>query len=525
MSESGKCPSEELLAAFGFEADALSPSEEKDLRAHLETCAVCRETLEQNRRAASALRAIPAARPSQAARDRAYAAVLKAMEAPRERVAERATSAKRSPVASAPRAKAAPVAAAKPVQTHGFRVLVGSLTAAACLFIVAGVFFAGSSSRTASAPNSPRMSAKLPADATSADSETAMAPHPLERPARRGAPSAPQASAPMAPTPPPSAPPPSDPPGDKDGASGLAPAEALVGKKDPAEALKESQGAEARSDESRARAEDSPKSNAFLRKRDDKAGATEQDVPAARLAAREQRELLLAKARKMIALDTFADDQIAKGGARAPGKQAQGTGDDRSAGTPRNVTGPRQPAKPNEAPAADEKTEKSAEGGGTKSAEKSDATKPEPSKPEATKSDAQKKVAGEPHSEAKAKAPAKAGAKDEAAREAEAFLFADPGTETRRLLVLPATEEAFWVAAPVTAERLGASDARTPIRPETAIENELLLRILDEHLARDAKDMLWARKADALERAIEAARVRANLLDLERKEAAPKSVR
>lgn len=73
------CERGDLL--IGVLEDELDPDERREVEAHLESCAVCRETLEAYRAASAAVREAELPEPSQAGRDRAYAAVLAAMGA------------------------------------------------------------------------------------------------------------------------------------------------------------------------------------------------------------------------------------------------------------------------------------------------------------------------------------------------------------------------------------------------------------------------------------------------------------
>ncbi len=142
--EDASCPRDELLAALG--AGALTPAEETAARAHLASCAVCRDALAGNEAAAQKLRSLPAPRPSKAARDRAYAAVLEAMARGQGEAARAAAPA----AAPRPPATTKPAAPAAPARTPLFRVLAG-LAAAACVALVAGISLMSGMER-ASAP-------------------------------------------------------------------------------------------------------------------------------------------------------------------------------------------------------------------------------------------------------------------------------------------------------------------------------------------------------------------------------------
>jgi hypothetical protein len=122
-----KCPRDELLAALA--ADGLSPDEERELNAHLETCAVCREARDQNDDVRRVLRALPLPRPREAARERAYGAVLEAMSR-----GKGGTEVTKS--AAAPPAKA--VAATR----RPFRMLVG-IAAGVCAVAMTSLYVLG----------------------------------------------------------------------------------------------------------------------------------------------------------------------------------------------------------------------------------------------------------------------------------------------------------------------------------------------------------------------------------------------
>ena len=135
-----KCPRDELLAALA--ADGLSPDEERELQAHLETCAVCREARDQNDDVRRVLRALPLPRPREAARERAYGAVLEAMSR-----GKGGTGVARN--AAAPPAPA--LATRRP-----FLRVVGALAAGVCAVAMAGLYVLGPSSREAAyAPSAP----------------------------------------------------------------------------------------------------------------------------------------------------------------------------------------------------------------------------------------------------------------------------------------------------------------------------------------------------------------------------------
>ncbi|HZU95834.1 MAG TPA: hypothetical protein VFF73_03940 [Planctomycetota bacterium] len=142
------CPRDELLA--GLDAGALSPAEERDIRGHLTTCEVCRTALEENREAARMLRAIATPRPSQAARDRAYAAVLQAMEGGpmvKARAAEGGpigkARAEGGPIGktSARSAAAKPAPPSAPASWFSFRIISGGIAAAACILVFVSLQF------------------------------------------------------------------------------------------------------------------------------------------------------------------------------------------------------------------------------------------------------------------------------------------------------------------------------------------------------------------------------------------------
>ncbi len=119
-----KCPRDELLAALA--ADGLSPDEERELQAHLETCAVCREARDQNDDVRRVLRALPLPRPREAARERAYGSVLEAMSR-----GKGGTGVARN--AAAPPAPA--LATRRP-----FLRVVGALAAGVCAVAMAGLY-------------------------------------------------------------------------------------------------------------------------------------------------------------------------------------------------------------------------------------------------------------------------------------------------------------------------------------------------------------------------------------------------
>jgi hypothetical protein len=94
-----------------------------------------------------------------------------------------------------------------------------------------------------------------------------------------------------------------------------------------------------------------------------------------------------------------------------------------------------------------------------------------------------------------------------------ATVFADPGDASRSLVVLE-NGDAYWDAslagrgrdragAGRSADSIAAVGTRALVKPDSPVEHELLLRILDAHLARNTNDIEWARRAVALERLID----------------------
>jgi hypothetical protein len=131
-----KCPRDELLAALA--ADGLSPDEERELNAHLETCAVCREARDQNDDVRRVLRALPLPRPREVARERAYGAVLEAMS--RGKGSTEVT-----------KSAAAPPARAVAATRRPFRMLVG-IAAGVCAVAMASLYVLEPSRQAAFAP-------------------------------------------------------------------------------------------------------------------------------------------------------------------------------------------------------------------------------------------------------------------------------------------------------------------------------------------------------------------------------------
>jgi hypothetical protein len=150
------CPQEELLALLA--AQALEGEERSSLEAHVASCAACAKSFEEAQAVSRALRSLPMPEPSRAAKERAYAAVLAAMEARAGRE---------------PASEAAPRRAARP-RSPWLKVLItaaSGLAAAACLFVAL--------STTSLAPSStaPRASKDSSlADARRAESPTPQAP-------------------------------------------------------------------------------------------------------------------------------------------------------------------------------------------------------------------------------------------------------------------------------------------------------------------------------------------------------------
>ena len=129
----GICPRDELLAALA--ADGLSPDEERELQAHLETCAVCREARDQNDDVRRVLRALPLPRPREAARERAYGSVLEAMS--------------RGKGGTGVARNAAPPPAPALATRRPFLRVVGALAAGVSVVAMAGLYVLGPSSREA----------------------------------------------------------------------------------------------------------------------------------------------------------------------------------------------------------------------------------------------------------------------------------------------------------------------------------------------------------------------------------------
>jgi hypothetical protein len=170
MTDEQACPREDLLA--GLLAQALSPEEEVALEAHLAGCAVCRETLEADRAAGAALRALPLPEPSPEAATRAYQAILAATIG---RSAEAS-----APVASPPRKAAAPITkmpAPRPAAVTGEVTRTWQLTrvlgwaAAACIVVVVGVEALGPTRHPAERADTRSNLARAPQSAASTIAE------------------------------------------------------------------------------------------------------------------------------------------------------------------------------------------------------------------------------------------------------------------------------------------------------------------------------------------------------------------
>ncbi len=508
-----QCPRDELLAAL--ELGALSPAEERDLHAHLPSCAVCREALEENRRAASALRAVVAPRPSKEARDRAYAAVLAAMERPRaeqpappsEVKLEVKPASARAPRTSSKAKLVVTMKPAQPAKRAGFRIVGGIVAAAACIFVVVGVF---SSDRHAAAPAAAEKQlgrADLPSAPTSS---------------RKPVPPSDPALGAARPPAPPAAPAP--------------PREALArDEKSNANAFKRAQqGPETQPFPGATETQQADRGfDEKPLKEEDKGGVAAAEPRATRVPSQGEallaRRKLLDKARRIVALEdydaTVRRERTTQPRRNAPPPSAPKAGKEGGSKSDDDATEKAGDGTPTGGAAAGEKKKQAAE-----SAEKRDAPAPEPAPGKKVKDEANDEAKLEAEQE-KAdklgadKAPAAKPADRKAAEPKAQVLFSDPFTDARKLLVEDGAD-AYWVASVVKDSAIALLDSRSPIHPDDEAENAVLLRILDEHLARERKDVEWARRAVALESAIEGARLKANVdrakALLEQKKAAEK---